>query len=193
MPKYSHANRDMSSLIDQQAKLFKSLTKTTCQGLDFESFCEAILRNMCQAIDWDYGEIWIVQKDSSILNLGSNWYLTPSIQAAGRCLSWQQFRACSQNFTLHLGEGLPGRVCSSQQPEWVPDVSMQSEGYFLRNQIAKAFSVKAGLGFPVLIGQQIRAALVLFKATPCQENLEIMQWLQAVMQHIDKLSAELEF
>jgi hypothetical protein len=183
----------MSSLIYQQAKLFKNLTKENCQELDFEGFCEAILQNMCQAIDWDYGESWIVQKDLSTLNLGSSWYLTPSIQEAGRCLSWQQFRVCSQNFTLHLGEGLPGRVCSSQQPEWVPDVSIQSEGYFLRNQIAKAFSVKAGLGFPILRGQQVKAALVLFKATPCQENLEIMQWIQAVMQHINKLSEEIGF
>jgi hypothetical protein len=183
----------MSSLIHQQAKLFKILTKETCQGLDFEGFCEAILQNMCQAIDWDYGESWIVQKDLSTLNLGSSWYLTPSIQEAGRCLSWQQFRVCSQSFTLHLGEGLPGRVCSSQQPEWVPDVSIQSEGYFLRNQIAKAFSVRAGLGFPILIGHQVKAALILFKATPCQENREIMQWLQIVIQHVNKLSAEMEF
>jgi hypothetical protein len=105
-------------------------------------------------------------------------------------LSWQQFRLCSLDFTLHLGEGLPGRVCLFQRPEWVADVSIQSEGYFLRNQIAKAFSVRAGLGLPILVEQQIKAALVFFKAKPCQEDREIMEWLQAVIQHVNTLLAE---
>jgi GAF domain-containing protein len=178
----------MPSLTNQQTKIFEKLTRTADRSLSFENFCEAALQEICRTIDWDYGEIWMMQKDCSTLNLSPIWYLSSSIQEAGRCLSWQQFRVCSLNFTLHLGEGLPGRACLSQRPEWVPDVSIQSEGYFLRNQIAKAFSVRAGLGLPILAGQKVLAILVCFKATSCQADLEIMQWLQTVIQHLNYLA-----
>ncbi len=178
----------MPSLTNPQVKLFEKLTRTVHQGMSFEDFCETALQEICQTIDWDYGEIWVMQKDDSTLNLSPTWYLSPSIQEAGRCLSWQQFRVCSLNFTLHLWEGLPGRACLSHQPEWVPDVSIQSEGYFLRNQIAKAFSVRAGLGLPVLVEQKVLAVLVFFKASSCEADLEIMQWLQTVIRHLSYLS-----
>jgi GAF domain-containing protein len=181
----------MPSLTNRQARLFEKLTRTVYQGLSFEDFCEAALQEICRGIDWDYGEIWVVQDDYSTLNLSPTWYLSPSIQEAGRCLSWQQFRVCSLNFTLHLGEGLPGRACLSQQPEWVPDVSIQSEGYFLRNQIAKAFSVRAGLGLPISVGQRVLAVLVFFKATPCKADPEIMKWLQTVIRYLGYLSKKL--
>jgi GAF domain-containing protein len=177
----------MSSLTDRQTEFLAKLARAAHQGSDLENFCQATLQEICQTIHWDYGEIWMIQKDYSTLHLSSAWYLSPSIQEAGRCLSWQQFRVCSLDFTLHLGEGLPGRVCLSQQPEWVSDVSIQSEGYFLRNQIAKAFSVRAGLGLPILVGQQVKSILVLFKAKPCEEDLEIMQWLRSTIQPIDSL------
>ena len=182
----------MPSLTDQQAKLFEKLTKKTHQDLSFEEFCEAALQEICQTIHWDYGEIWMMQPDYSTLNLSPTWYLNPSIQEADRCLSWQQFRVCSLEFTLHVGEGLPGRACLSQQPEWVPDVSIQSEGYFLRNQIAKAFSVRAGLGLPILVEQQVLAILVFFKAKSCQADSEIMQWLQIIVQHLNHLSQKVK-
>ncbi len=177
----------MLSLTRQQTELFSKLTETNYRNLNFENSCEIILREICHAIKWDYGEIWIVQENCSTLSLSPSWYLNPFIREIGRGLSWQQFRACSLEFTIHLGEGLPGRVYLSQKTEWVPDVSIQSERYFLRNQIAKAFSVKAGLGFPIFAKQQIKAVFVCFQSKFCQEDPEIMQWLQSVIEYVGPL------
>ena len=79
-----------------------------------------------------------------------------------RATAWMQFQICSQEFVLSRGEGLPGRVWQFCQPEWLDDVSVQAEGYFLRNQIAKALNVKAGLALPIVVNSQVLAVVVFF-------------------------------
>ncbi|MBD3884377.1 GAF domain-containing protein [Phormidium tenue FACHB-886] len=118
-----------------------------------------ILQQACEAANWDYGEAWFVQKDTALLQLSPAWFVHPGL-AAERQRAWEQFRLCSEEFVLHLGEGLPGRVGQTQQPEWVDDVSAQSESYFLRNQIAIAFGAKAGFGIPLNV--KPRVILVFF-------------------------------
>jgi hypothetical protein len=94
-------------------------------------------------------------------------------------LSLEQFRLCSEGFVLSPGEGLPGRVWLSEQPEWIADATAQSESYWLRNQLARAFDIGAGFGVPIIANdwakptlcqkaglrqrEQVQAVLVFFK------------------------------
>jgi hypothetical protein len=107
-----------------------------------------ILQKACEAADWDYGEVWLLDRNTEILHLDDAWFLRADL-TADRKRAWEQFRACSEKFALRLGEGIPGRVGQLQQSEWIDNVSVQSESYFLRNQIAIAFGVKAGFGLPL--------------------------------------------
>lgn len=81
---------------------------------------------------------------------------------------------------------MPGRVWSSQEPEWIADVSIQAESYFLRNQIAKAFSVKSGFGVPVVEGQ-VGVVLVFFMSKVCDENSQLMASTQAIATQLKSL------
>jgi hypothetical protein len=103
-----------------------------------------------------------------------------------RQLAWEQFRACSEEFVLHPGEGLPGRVWSSQQPEWIVDVSIQSESYFLRNQIAKAFGAKSAFGVPVVEGQ-VGVVLAFFMSKVWDNNSQLMASTQAITTQLNPL------
>jgi hypothetical protein len=174
-------------MIHSQPAQWLSTLATMPQSSDWEQSSGLILQGLCESIRWDYGEIWRVQEDPNLLCLSPTWHLSPSVISGSNRQSWQQFRACSLEFTLHLGEGLPGRVYESRQPEWVVDVSIQSEGYFLRHHIAKAFSVRAGLGLPLLVGSQVRAVLVFFKSKSCPEDREMITGLQAMLEQIEPL------
>jgi len=127
----------------------KNINKLS-EASDFHTALTVALREICEGTDWDYGEAWIPYKDSKILELSPAWCLSTS-KNSGSVLALKQFRYCSEAFILSPGVGLPGRVYSSQQSEWLSDASAQSETYFLRNQIAKAFGIKAGFGVPILI------------------------------------------
>ncbi|MCP2727513.1 GAF domain-containing protein [Symplocastrum sp. BBK-W-15] len=115
---------------------------------------------ICESTDWHYGEVWLPEEDDTILNLSDFRCISP--QNSSERLAWEQFWECSKEFILSPGEGLPGRVWVSQKPEWISDVSVESETYFLRNKIAQAFGVKTALGIPIIANHRVESVLVFF-------------------------------
>lgn len=134
----------------------------------------AALSRVCHAIDWDYGEVWLPDSEARLVEISSVWYGHQD-RSSDRLDDLRKFRACSEKFVLAIDEGLPGRIWRSRQTEWINDVSTQSEGYFLRNQIAKAFNLKAGFGFPVFYDQEIVGILVFFTDRACEEDPNLVQ------------------
>ncbi|HEY9631068.1 MAG TPA: hypothetical protein V6C84_27575 [Coleofasciculaceae cyanobacterium] len=153
------------------------------EWIDEQPACSNLLANViqqvCEITGWEYGEIWLSKPDSPILQLSLVWHVSERLES-DRQLSWQQFRYCSEKFTLKFAEGLPGRVWASQTPEWIADVSAESESYFLRNQIAKAFGVKAVFGLPINT-QEIQAIAAFFKSEACDQDLQLMAKTEAIV------------
>ena len=121
----------------------------------------SLLNLVCINTTWEYGEAWIPATTSPVLELSSAWSVATNLNME-RATAWMQFQICSQAFVLGRGEGLPGRVWKSRQPEWLEDASVRSEGYFLRHQIAKALNVKAALALPIVVNSQVLAVVVFF-------------------------------
>ena len=152
------------------------LTQSISKVSSFQDALTITLDKIGKATDWDYGEAWIPSQDGTVLELSPAWYRNTNRNSA--CLlAMEQFRHCSEGFIFPPGIGLPGRVWSSQQPEWIYDASSESETYFLRNQIARAFNIRAGFGVPVLANHQVLAVLVFFlsQAEREQQQAEIAQ------------------
>jgi hypothetical protein len=140
-----------------------SLIQGIDEASDFEAAIALIVTQFCEATDWDYGEIWILPDNSTVLELSSSWHIASSKKDSDDFTSLEQFRLCSEGFVLSPGEGLPGRVWLSEQYEWIADATAQSESYCLRNQIARAFDISAGFGVPIIANERVQAVLVFFK------------------------------
>ena len=67
----------------------------------------------------------------------------------------ERFREHSQKITRRPNEGLPGRVWYRGQPEWIPDVSVESSSLFLRAQLSKECGIKAEFGVPIIAGRRM--------------------------------------
>ncbi|BAZ16740.1 multi-sensor hybrid histidine kinase [Calothrix sp. NIES-4071] len=145
-----------------------------------EQLLNDILRTVCERIGWDYGEAWIPNQDGTILELSTAWYVSKA-RSIEQVSNLQQFWFCSEAFILSPGVGLPGRVWSSQQPEWILDASAHSETYFLRHYIAKAFGIKTGLGVPILVNGQVISVLVFFQLEMCEQR-QIIELVMAAVQ-----------
>lgn len=161
------------------------LNPAIAQALDFDTALSIVLRHICADTDWDYGEIWRPEEDGTILKLSPIWCISTQDQALMFAL--EQFWECSQALILHPHEGLPGRVWSLGQPEWIVDVSAQSEIYFLRNQIAKAFGVKAGLGMPIFGNGQVQAVMLFLMSQARAEDQELIKLTQARVAQLETL------
>ncbi|PSB53718.1 hypothetical protein [Chamaesiphon polymorphus] len=122
-----------------------------------------LLTSVCTNTEWEYGESWLPNPTGTLLELSPAWCINTNLDLR-KAISWMQFQICSQSFVLSPGEGLPGRVWQSQKFEWLEDASAASDTYFLRNQIAKALSVRTGFGVPIIVNAQVLAVAVFFRS-----------------------------
>ena len=159
--------------VEEQIRSLQTLTLTIAESPDFDSALKIVLSTVCETQGWDYGEAWIPCQNQNVLKLSS-----ASCSSAKDVL--KQFRRMCEEFTFPLGVGLPGRVWSSQQPEWLEDVSQTPEVMFLRRHIAVECGIKAGLGIPIISHHQVLAVLVFFKFEAAQEDNRLVESLLAV-------------
>ena len=147
-----HWNCPVPSVATDQ--LLQSILLAISESTDFESVLREVLRQVCQATDWDYGEVWIPTEDEQHLKSSPIWYAHRESLLA--------FRHFSETFTFPPGIGLPGRVWAHRCSEWIPDVARQPKAIFLRAEAALAAGLHASLGTPILLQDRVLAVLVFF-------------------------------
>ncbi|MEC4813731.1 MAG: GAF domain-containing protein [Scytonema sp. PMC 1069.18] len=161
----------------------ESIDKTTTETSTISTIFTSILKQVCEETQWEYGEVWLPKTDT-ILELNPAWYVSSRV-SDNRQVAWAHFRDCSESFILRLGEGLAGRVWDTQTSEWIADVSAESESYFLRNQIAKAFGAKAGFGIPI-VERNILAILVFFMSEIREQDMKMIAATEAIIRRYAK-------
>jgi len=157
----------------EQIYFLQTLTLAIAESPDFDSALKIVLSKVCETQGWDYGEAWIPCPNENVLKLSSASY-------TGVKGVFKQFRKLSKEFTFARGVCLPGRVWSSQQPEWQEDVSLIPEVMFLRCHIALECGIKAGVGIPIISHHQVLAVLVFFKCEAALEDKRLVENLLAI-------------
>lgn len=139
----------------------------------FQMALRAVLKQICQLTGWSIGEVWLPSDDGSGLTCSSIWH---SYDPEALCSCHHSREAV----VVQPGMGLPGRVWSSGQPEWVPDVSAPSEDGFVGHDAAFSSGLKAGLGLPILADGRVVAVLVFFVFEPRQEDHRLVGLVLAI-------------
>jgi signal transduction histidine kinase/DNA-binding response OmpR family regulator len=70
------------------------------------------------------------------------------------------FQEASAALRFAPGIGLPGRVLAQGRPAWVADITAETN--FPRQAAAEAAGLRAGMGFPVLVGREVAGVLEFF-------------------------------
>src|SRR5262245_60412287 len=104
-----------------------------------------ILRAICGALGWAHGALWRPDPDASQLGCVETWHDGDAGIA--------EFEAESRRTTFEPGVGLPGRVWSTGQPAWIPDVVRDAN--FPRAPIAARVGLHGALGFPIVFEKRI--------------------------------------
>ncbi|NEP11433.1 MAG: response regulator [Symploca sp. SIO2C1] len=156
-----------------------STTQAISEASDFNSALEVILRQVCETIDWDFGEAWVPNQDATVLEYSQSIYAkNPGLE---------EFRQQSSQVTFARDVGLPGRIWSSKQPEWLEDVSAQPCSVFQRSQITATLQLKAAFGVPIFFNEQVLAVLVFFKQTASTPNQHLIALVSAVATQLGSL------
>lgn len=140
---------------------------------------ELVLNKICQFTDFSCGEIWVPNYKNDFLELSSNYYVASDRHQ----YVLELFHQCSQGFIMFEGEGLPGRVFSSQKSEWVLDVSAESEDSFLRNKIAGVCGVKTGFAVPIMKRGKVLMIMAFFTCDLRSYSPECLALADLVIKH----------
>ena len=154
--------------------LFQEIAKTTNESSTIEDAMQVSMNLICQETGWPVGHLYLLSEDTNhTLIPTAIWHLEHPER-------FETFRSITEQTDFQIGEGLPGRVLASGKPGWIRDVTQDPN--FPRAQQAKDIDVRAGFGFPVLIGKQVVGVLEFFLTEamePDAKLLEVMGYVGA--------------
>ena len=150
---------------ERETRLLLQVTQCLTEEASWQDALAKVLVLICDRILWDYAEAWIPTEDSTMLRC-----LMP---ASFPHSPFQEFCQASQSIYFQEGEGLPGRIWSTKQPEWIDDCSVQDESFYIRQKLAKSAGIKAAFGLPIMVEGLVMVVIVFYhtKATECQTHL----------------------
>ncbi|NES19083.1 MAG: PAS domain S-box protein [Symploca sp. SIO3E6] len=164
---------------NSQLQLLLTTTKAIHEAADFHSALEATLCQVCEKIDWDFGEVWIPNEETTVLEYASGWY--------ARDKSFEQFRRKSELLKFSTNKGILRQIWLSKQPYWFPDVSVESCQVFLRSQFAREVGLKACFGVPIIFNERVLAILVFFKREASPPKGRLVELVSALASQLSSL------
>lgn len=134
-----------------------------------EEAMQTSLDEVCRLTGWPVGHVYMPDPDDP------NGLVPTTLWHLEEPRRFETFRSVTEAMPLGHGKGLSGRVLESGKPTWITDVTKDTN--FPRNRVATDIGVKAGFGFPVLVGREVVAVLEFFSPEamePDESLLEVM-------------------
>lgn len=137
---------------------------------------DAIFEAMCRSLEWDYGELWLLDADAARLEYQMSWYRgSPELQA---------FAEDSRQMSFEPGQGLPGRVWSERRPIWLHDA--RQDAYFQRHELAHVHGLRGAIAFPIVSGSEFLGVMAFFSRHLEEPDEDLLAMMVDVGAQIDQ-------
>ena len=155
---------------EQRLAAEHAVARVLAQATSLQQATSRILQTLCENLDWDLGEFFVVDSQNDVLRCVEFWH-APEIHAP-------DFEAATRSITFSPGTGLPGRVWITAEPAWIADLSKETN--FPRKQVALKEGVRAALGFPILLGEEVLGVMDFFSRDMHQPDEELSHMFSAI-------------
>ena len=161
-----------------------TVAQVLAEAATLEEATPRILQAVCECLAWDLGELWRVDRAAGVLRCVEVWH-KESTEA-------REFAAASHDRTFMPGIGLPGRVWSSRETAYIPDLAQDCN--FPRALLAAREGLHSAFGFPILLGGEVVGVMDFFSREirqPDQDLLDMMATIGSqIGQFIERSRAE---
>ncbi|WP_054469936.1 EAL domain-containing protein [Planktothricoides sp. SR001] len=166
--------------IKMYASLLPRLILEIAAADDLDTALSLAVERICEATDWDYGEVWVPSPNGDYLQCSQSKFNRDSLAIA-------QLRTHSLEFIFPPNIGLPGRIWVTKKSEFYPDISKLSKNFFSRVEMAKKLGVKSGFGIPVVISNEVVAVILFFMLKSNPKNPVKLEMIQNMMPQLTVL------
>ncbi|MCF6149776.1 MAG: EAL domain-containing protein [Candidatus Kuenenia sp.] len=148
---------------ERRLKAQYSVTRILSEADTLAEATPKILQSVCEALGWDFGEIWEYNNFVNALSCTEIWHV-PSRQ-------FTEFLESARSILFTPGIGLPGRVWERKKSVWIPDVTQDAN--FPRALIAAKEGLHGAFGFPIMNAGMCLGVIDFFshKIQPPDEDL----------------------
>ena len=162
--------------------LEREVARALAESSTPEQAAPRILEAICKTAKWEVGLIWSFDRSAGMLRLLDSWH-NGSPTAAG-------FAELNAQVSLTPGEGLPGRVWSSGQPEWVGD--MRTEQDPSRSEAAVAAGLQSVLGLPIPREGGLVGVMELFARRRVRQRADLVRAIEEVCSQVGRFMGRKE-
>jgi signal transduction histidine kinase len=153
----------------EHIRLLQRIAVAANEASIVEEAMQVCLDEVCALTEWPVGHAYMLADDGTDELVSAKlWHLDHPKQ-------FETFRRVTEDTRFKPGIGLPGRVLLSGKSAWIVDVNKDPS--FPRARVAEDIGVKAGFGFPVMVGRDVVAVLEFFSpeaVDPDQRLLDVM-------------------
>jgi signal transduction histidine kinase len=152
-----------------RVQLLQDVAVAANQASGIDEAIRNCLDRVCAFTGWPIGHAYRLADDGTgELEPMGCWHLDDPDR-------YETFRRISDQTRFKPGVGLPGRVFATGAPSWICDATRDQS--FVRARAVADIGVRAGFGFPVLVGREVMAVLEFFSpeaVEPDERLLEVM-------------------
>jgi PAS domain S-box-containing protein len=171
---------------EERLRVQHTVAQILAEAATIEEVTPRILRAIGECLEWDAGALWRVDRQAEALRCVELWHKA-SIEVP-------QFEKVSRESIFVTGLGLPGRVWSSLEAEYIADVITDEN--FPRGPTAEREGLHTAFGFPILLGREALGVIEFFSREirrPDQELLDMLATIGSqIGQFIERKRAEAE-
>jgi PAS domain S-box-containing protein len=155
---------------EERLRVQHTVAQILAEAATIEEATPRMLRAMGECLGWDVGALWRVDREAEALRCVELWHKA--------LIEVPEFERVSREFTFVPGLGLPGRVWSSLEPAYIPDVV--PDGNFPRASIAEREGLHAAFGFPILLGGEVLGVIEFFSCEIRRPDQELLNMLATI-------------
>jgi len=157
----------------QQRVLFET-AQALAESSTLEEAAPRMLKAVCEALNWQCGAIWQVNRARKILRCVGTW------GAPG--LPLDEFMTVTMAQSFQIGIGLPGRVWSDRQPIWIRDVTREEN--FPRAKFAERAGLHSAFALPILQDRRLGGVMEFFSRDMFEPGPELRATITTVCSQI---------
>ena len=165
----AHDGQDASSPQSPYQRILYETARVLAEAPTLVEAVPPMLGAVCEALGWQYGALWEVDRVRNVLQCVGIWKAAQS---------FDEFAGVCRAVTFVPGVGLPGRVWASRLPAWIPDVTRDAN--FPRAPIARKVGLHAAFAVPVLQGATVIGVMEFFNRNILEPTPELLAMMRTV-------------
>src|SRR5262249_9451417 len=171
---------------EERLRVQHTVGQVLADAATIEQVASRMLQAIGEYLGWDVGALWRTDREAGALRCVELWHKAT--------IEIPEFERVSRDFTFVPGSGLPGRVWSSLEPQYISDGV--ADGNLRRGPVAQREGLHAAFAFPILLGREVLGVIEFFSREIRQPDKELLKMLAAIGsqigQFIERKRAEAE-